>query len=69
MDGVYVFSASSGRCSGFHSVWTVATTPKSFAPDVGKSNIVFKPIVVEKSPKNDHLISFIFKLHEYIFEN
>lgn len=69
MDGVYVFSAASGPCSGFHFVWTVATIPKSFAPDVVKLNIVFKPIVVEKSSKNDHLISFIFKLNESIFEN
>ncbi len=69
MDGVYVFSSSSGPCSGYHSVWTAATTLKSFAPDVDRSSIVFKLTVVEKSPKNDHLIAFILKVNESIFKN
>jgi len=45
--GAFVCSVSSGHCSGCHSVWTVATIPKSSAADVVKLREEFKLIVVD----------------------
>ena len=51
-DGVYVFSSASGHCAGSHSAWTAVTTPKSFAPDVDRSNTDFKPTAADNPTQN-----------------
>lgn len=50
-DGVYVFSAASGHCSGSPSVWTAVTIPRSFVPDVDRSSTCFRLTVVENPTK------------------
>lgn len=45
--GVCVCYASSGHCSGYHSVWTVVMTLKLFVADVDRLRGEFRLIVAD----------------------